>query len=132
MGEIFAATDVEPDGRTELLGGGTSVNAAYTTPIVFHAGRLRLVRYAGAELTLVEDGFPSQQARHDWGCQDVTGGRKREIVQVTADYERGELTRAAYRIDGSRARLVWRSSTAIPERWSDPRRTDSGQFADAC
>lgn len=132
MGEIFAATDVEPDGRAELLGGGTSVNAAYTTPIVFRAGRLHLVRFEGDELTLVADGFPSQQARHGWGCEDVTGDKKREIVQVTADYQRGTLIRAAYRIDGARARMVARSTATIPKRWRDPRTTRTDEFADAC
>jgi len=54
MGEQYSAIDIEPDGRAELLPGGTTVTASIENVVVFQDGRLHaVVGPDGERLTLV-------------------------------------------------------------------------------
>jgi hypothetical protein len=132
MGEVFGVMDVEPDGRWEIYGGGTGVNSVVAIPITLVDGRLRRVQLGGDDLWLTADGYPDNHRRHGYGCENVYGDARKELVQVTLDYRADTVTRVGYLVVGAHADEVSRQVSAIPSRWNNPKRANSNEFANPC
>lgn len=127
MGELLNIVDIEPDGRDEILPGGTTVSQGISDVLVFRAGRLRYVTsphgrqssggYAGFGLVSGNTGAPADsQESEDWGCRDTDGDGVREIVKAFIRWDRHDdaaLTRRAYRLRGTVARLLTHSTTRL-------------------
>lgn len=106
-GEAFGEFDIEPDGRAELVAGGTSANAAYEQLLVWVDGGLRLVRVEseqGEPLVLVHDVLGTAA----WGCKDVNSDGAREIVRATVEFEPspGTWMIETFRLDAAVAETV--------------------------
>ena len=74
----FGAEDLNGDGRTEVIFGGTSASQGLDVLMVFLDGHLTDV--AGPVLA---SGPLSQDDAQSWGCSDPDHDGRREIVQVT-------------------------------------------------
>lgn len=85
--ELLSLVDVEPDGRDEILYGGTTMRAAISYVAVFRKGRLVRVKTSDDRLVVVDgldEGFiknkrPTGAA---FGCQDTVGNGEDELVQA--------------------------------------------------
>ncbi len=84
--EANGLMDLQPDGRDEILFGGTTVSAVILSIAVVEDGRLREVEFPGS-VSLVS-GVTQQSEGHwvseSWGCRDVDGDGAREVV--TAEF----------------------------------------------
>lgn len=118
MTELFSVLDVEPDGRDELLYGGTSVSQGFLAVAVFLAGRLVEVRDGIDPLVLVDGSrFLGSTVEVDeaWGCEDVDQDGARELVVVRLDWRRlaEGYSRRTYHLDGASAVIVSDSVSRI-------------------
>jgi hypothetical protein len=132
MTEEFGWVDLEPDGREELLYGGTTVSAGFENVAVFLNGQLVEVRTSDGEmLTLASGVFDEEDLA--WGCEDHDGDGIREFVQVTVSADsRGtrQLHRVWYRLKGASAVQVDAASERLDSR-GPIRFGDHSQAADA-
>lgn len=74
----FGAVDLDGDGRSEIIYGGTSVSESLDVLAVFVGGHLTDVKGP-----VFASGFLSGDEGQSWGCEDIDGDGRREIVQVT-------------------------------------------------
>lgn len=89
--EALQVVDIEPDGRVEILAGGTGATSAGYLVIAYIDGRLVQVKLVDDTLSVVEgateqddSGDTTQSAA--FGCEDLAGDGTRELVQVTATF----------------------------------------------
>lgn len=124
MGEAFTLADIEPDGRTEVFFGGTTVTAAGFDLATWRNGHLAAVTTGDGTRLGVWYGIQGWNDRTDraveydeWGCQDVDDDGIRELVTAHAA-EIGDdgytVTYMAYRLDGSTAIEVDRWAATVP------------------
>jgi hypothetical protein len=121
MGEVFGVTDIQDDGRFEVLSGGNSVSTRFTNIYVVHQGRLREVMSGGRPLLLTTGGdrFASKQYGQ-WGCEDVAAPPGRELLQARLDYGTARMTTRLYSLRGSTAVLLRAWTSPLPASWSKP------------
>jgi hypothetical protein len=108
--EANGVMDLQPDGRDEILFGGTTVSAAILSIAVVEDGRLREVEFPGS-VSLIS-GMTQQSEgswmSESWGCRDVDGDGDREVVTAEFRWSRdgGDWIGRAYRLVGTKAMLV--------------------------
>ena len=108
-GETIRAIDIEPDGRAELLVGGTTASAVHLDLVVLVDDQLQPVREEGsdgtvlAERVTVTEGQAEAGPATAYGCEDMNGDGQRELVQVKAFFEDTEVTWAkeGYEVAGA-------------------------------
>jgi photosystem II stability/assembly factor-like uncharacterized protein len=103
--EAGGVVDIEPDGRDELLFGGTTVSRAIECLAVFLHGQLRVVATRDGDLCVVGGTGEASGEIYSNGCRDVDGDGVRELIQVEVPRD-GKWTRRAYRITGAQAVLL--------------------------
>jgi hypothetical protein len=126
--EANGLMDLEPDGRDEILFGGTTVSAVVLSIAVLEDGRLREVEFPGS-VSLVR-GVSMESEGHwiseSWGCRDVDGDRVREVVTAEFRWGRdgGHWVGRAYRVAGTKAALIQerRGDVAGPFDTAEPYR----------
>lgn len=129
--EALDVVDVEPDGRAEILAGGTGISSAGYLVITYTDGGLVPVELAGDAL-MVSDGALEHDDAGDttqsaaFGCEDLAGDGRRELVQVTATFSGQGVswTKLGYSLSGGTATQVSASdgTDALPsDRWAYPR-----------
>lgn len=113
-------SDLQVDGRDELVVSGASATERYSAIVVFRDGRLRKVTdQEGRPFELGSGGSDTRGGRtvfgaRAWGCEDAAGARG--IVRVDIRRGRGDrdvLRRTVDRLRGSITRPVSRSSRTI-------------------
>ena len=113
--EGFASFVLNRGNPTILIPMHTAATYATGSLLTFVGGHIQPVTDPGTGLQVgVDEGLladPSMAAK--WGCLDVDGDGRRDLVTVliTAD----GWTRAAYSIDGTRARRLADSSGPLPQ-----------------
>ena len=118
MGGFFDVIDIEPDGRAEIIEGGTSVGARFMGVYVLDGSRLHRLSLGEGPLTLISGldvGWFESEGKA-WGCEDVTGDGRRELVQVEVDSfdgAAGAWRKRAYAIRGLRVEMVRESTGRI-------------------
>ncbi|MGI8685043.1 MAG: hypothetical protein ACR2MO_08165 [Acidimicrobiales bacterium] len=130
----FYGMDVEPDGRAEVVQGGTTALAALEEVIVFDGSRLVTVSSTGGSLVLETGDAAGDGSFSDWGCDDVAGDGRREIVHSTLAWRGAEasLRRVAYAIDAAQAQVVSDTTRSHPvpadreNPWADRLTTPCG------
>ncbi len=95
----FYASDLNGDGRSEIVYGGTSVSQQIDTFAVVIGGRIHLVDEASFSSGLLG----SEDTGQHWGCEDIDGDGRREIVQVTVRRHGSRVgwTKEIYRLTGA-------------------------------
>lgn len=83
----FDAIDLDGDGRSEVIYGGTTVSQGVDCVAVLVGGRLVLVDHCFASGPL-----PAEGVGQAWGCEDVDGDGRRELLQVTVRDGRAKAT----------------------------------------
>jgi hypothetical protein len=104
----FRADDLDGDGRDEIIYGGTTAWQQIDEVAVILNGIVRLVDGPG----LASGALDSDDSGQAWGCEDVDGDDRREVVQVTVRHE-GKLARWAretYRLEGTLMPLLSRKT----------------------
>ena len=108
--EANGVMDLQPDGREEILFGGTTVSAAVLSVAVIEDGRLREVEFPGSAslvsgFTDASEGYWTSES---WGCRDVDGDGAREVVTAEFRWSRdgGDWIGRAYRLVGTKAVLI--------------------------
>jgi hypothetical protein len=107
--EANGVMDLQPDGRDEILFGGTTVSAVILSIAVFEDGRLREVEFpAGSLASGLTDASEGHWTSESWGCRDVDGDGAREVVTAEFRWSRdgGSWIGRAYRLEGTKAMLV--------------------------
>jgi hypothetical protein len=101
---VFYAIDLDGDGRSEIVYGGTSVSQQIDTFAVVLDGRIRLVDEASFAYGLLG----SEDTGQDWGCDDLNHDGHRELVQVTVRRHGTGVTwtEEIYRLAGATLTLV--------------------------
>lgn len=113
MGEgEFHTIDIDQDGRSEIVSGGTTVSQRISEVVVLDAGRLvsipdLSVSDGPAQFTEI-DGRSVPSVVEQWGCEDFDQNGTRDLVQVSVTRQGGGATAhfEAYRIVGATARRV--------------------------
>ncbi len=101
---VFYGHDLDGDGRAELVYGGTSASQQLDLLMAFTDGRLRPTE--GPDLLLASG--PTYGKGQAWGCDDIDGDGRREVIQVTVrPHETGaQWTKEAYHLTGATIELV--------------------------
>ncbi|MGH8992984.1 MAG: hypothetical protein ACRDZ7_15865 [Acidimicrobiia bacterium] len=115
---VFYGHDLDGDGRAELVYGGTSAIQQLDLVAVFVDGQLRPVE--GSDL-LLASGPLADGSGQGWGCDDIDGDGRREVIQVTVKREgtTARWTKEAYRLAGVTMPLV-RTWTGTAPAAGDP------------
>lgn len=110
----FKALDLDGDGRSEIIYGGTSVSQQIDTFAVVFDGRIDLVEEASFSAGLLE----SEDAGQHWGCDDIDHDGRRELVQVTVRRHGREVawTKEIYRLAGATLSLVTTETGNAPAK----------------
>lgn len=94
MGEIFGVGE-GPGDQPVVWTGGTTVSAAYSSPMVVEDGRLRFLRTAEGDTLTLRDGYegvePPDGDVGASGCDDVDGDGEEEFVQVVVTVSDDQL-----------------------------------------
>jgi hypothetical protein len=120
MGELLLATDVEPDGRDEILYGGTTISAWAVSVGIFIEGRVQEVLAPDGDVPLtLWDGQRfdlDPETELSIGCEDGDSDGRRELVQVTVRDEGQMLrwTKEFYALEGRSASLITEESGTLP------------------
>jgi hypothetical protein len=131
--EVLQVIDVEPDGRAEVLFGSTTMSAAITSIAVLRNEQIVVLAPPGTPyfdlqdgaLELDDAGTPTATAA--FGCEDVVGDSRRELIQVVATYSATGVrwSKEAYEIDGAVVRSVHHDEgtepPSGPDRFGYPR-----------
>jgi len=126
MGQIFGPMDVEPDGRVELVAGLTTAVGEQDRIYVLRGGRLHEVTLNGQDFLLFS-GIDLEGDESSWGCADVSGDARRELIQITQQWPRGQSadgrhgrwTRQVFGFDGEKVTLL---KTDSGDAGTDPNR----------
>ena len=135
--ESLALVDVEPDGRDEILFGGTGMTWTAYDVAVWRRGRLLHVTKAHDEPDDPYDQHFSVRTGSDgglgsaFGCEDRAGGEADELSQISVfrhPHKTGHFRSVgrAYRIQDGKARLVDREKGTLR---NDPDRKDRHEVA---
>ena len=102
----FDAVDLDQDGRDEILFGGTSVLQTLDVLAAVVDGTIEVDDRSGPALASGPMPPDPEQAAQAWGCEDVGGDVRREVVQVTVRRSgpKADWTKEIFRVE--RARLV--------------------------
>lgn len=126
QGEVFRVGDLDGDGRSEVWAGGTSGAAGHANVYRLVRDRLRVVMFGRYELELTGgyQGSDPQQRVSVWGCSDVAGDSRREVVVVTTEWRFDHPTWRVrvLALDGLRAVQLRETSGEIE---ADDRTSDS-------
>ena len=127
--ELLALIDVEPDGRHEILFGGTTMSAEGYDAAVFRRGRLARVRASNEDPQDPYDDFfvaqgeglsplrSKQPIGSAFGCQNTVGGDAKELVQSAvfrAGKGRFRWLKVSYRLEGATATPVAKKRGSFP------------------
>ena len=117
----FFAADLDRDGRSEIMYGGTTVSQSLVAVAAFADGHLVTGRGDGPVLAAGATGPDWENVGQGWGCDDTDGDRKREVIQVTVHRtgNRASWTKEIYRVSGARLILL-RTTTGTVRATDDP------------
>lgn len=108
MGEVFGV-GAGPGGRPVVWSGGTTVSAAYSSPMVVENDRLLFLGTDDGHGLTLRDGYsggvPPDGDVGASGCGDIDGDGEQEFVQVLIAVSGEELvwTRTSWGLDGTEA-----------------------------
>ena len=117
----FYTADLDHDGRSEIIYGGTSVSQVLEVLAVVSDGRLVTSDGDSPVLASGPSGPDWENIGQGWGCEDTDGDGRREVIQVTVHRKGSEAswTKEAYRVD--RARLILlRTTTGTVRATEEP------------
>jgi hypothetical protein len=101
--------DIEPDGRAEILYGGTTVSKSLQKVAVFLDDKLTNVSLGGEEWEIVEGWSAVAATRYVYGCGNVDDSPQRELLSVEIKWRddgSATWTRIAYHVEGAQAVVV--------------------------
>jgi hypothetical protein len=114
--EYLGLVDIQPDGRSEIVAGGTTVNEAIGIVYVLERDRLVPVRFGDRTELMLASGSDGDGSRSRWTCSDVDGDGIRELlIRERSDLAHWKVTTISVR--GSLAKIA---SETVADRTSAP------------